>query len=79
MPIASPAARRGSVSLRRPLQITVAAPERAAVRAASSLVIMPPRPWAVSEPPAARSISGVIRSTTSRSRGSGRPGSGGSL
>ena len=38
--------------------------ERAALRAASSLVIIPPRPKALVEPPAARSISGVIDSMT---------------
>ena len=44
VPIASPAARRSSTSCSRPQAITVPAPLRAARLAASTLVIMPPRP-----------------------------------
>ena len=60
MPTGSPCATRSSTSRAWPLHSTVAAPQRAAARAASSLVVMPPRPNALAEPPAARAISGVI-------------------
>ena len=65
VPTGSPAATRSSAFRVSPLQSTVEAPQRAALRAAESLVIMPPRPKVRTDPLAARSTSAVMRSTTS--------------
>ncbi len=64
VPTGSPAATSVMTFRIAPLHTTVAAPERAAFGAAASFVIIPPRPNALVDPPAARSISGVIDSMT---------------
>ena len=67
----SPAARRSSTSGSRPQAMTVLAPLPAARLAASTLVIMPPRPMDEPAPPAISSSAGSPASASSMKRACG--------
>ena len=71
VPIASPSARRDSTCASRPQAITVLAPERAARRAASTLVSMPPVPTLEPAPPAISSSAASPASASCTKRASG--------
>ncbi len=66
-----PASMAASGRRRLPLAMTVAHPADSAMRAATSLVTMPPEPNSVAEAPASASMSGVISCTSGIRRAPG--------